>query len=154
MDEATLIRLVADWAVVPVVMVGAYSLVCKIPKGEKFHAYSRILMAGLTAYLLAKMIGGVYQPSYERPFELFGVSAGASYLDNPGFPSDHILFVTSITLAVWFETQQKRLTSFLVILVILIGIGRILALVHSPIDVIGGVLIAFMGTFWYKLPMK
>ena len=144
-----IIRLIADVAVIPVILIGAYALVVKVPKGQRFQAYSRILMAGLTAYLLAKFIATIYQPSFERPFEAMGVEPGALYLNNPGFPSDHLLFVTAITAAVWFETRMKRTTIVLAVLVILIGVGRVAALVHTPLDVIGGVVIALIGALWY-----
>ena len=149
MTPDLLIRLLADLAVIPVVLLGAYALLFKVPKGQRFQAYSRVLMAGLTAYLLAKFIGFVYQPSDLRPFELLGVEPGASFLDNPGFPSDHVLFVTAITLAVWFETKQKLISLILVGLVAAVAIGRVLALVHSPLDVIGGLVIACIGALWY-----
>lgn len=150
-----LIRLIADIAVIPVALLGAWALIFKIPKGQRFAAYSRILMAGLTAYLIAKFIGTVYQPEAMRPFELLGVQAGAAYLDNPGFPSDHTLFVTAITAAVWFETRLKKLTILLVILIALISVGRVLALVHTPADVIGGIVIALVGALWYlNMPKK
>jgi len=87
----TIIRLVADGAVIPVILIGVYMLVFKIPRGHRFDAYCRILMAGLTAYLIAKIAGSIYQPSLERPFELLGVQAGAAFLNNPGFPSDSCL---------------------------------------------------------------
>ena len=151
----TIIRLIADAAVIPVVLIGAYVLLFKIPKGGRFEAYSRILMAGLTAYLIAKFVATIYQPSLERPFETLGVAAGALYLNNPGFPSDHALFVTAITLAVWFETKMKKTSLALVILVLLICVGRVVALVHTPADVIAGVAIALIGAVWYvnKLPV-
>jgi membrane-associated phospholipid phosphatase len=149
MTPELLIRLLADLAVVPVVLLGAYALIFKIRKGNHFQAYARILLAGLTAYMLAKFIGFIYQPSELRPFELLGVEAGASFLDNPGFPSDHVLFVAAITLAVWFETRQKLITAILVVLVGIVGLGRVLALVHSPLDVIGGLVIAAIGALWY-----
>lgn len=144
-----LIRLIADIAVVPVVLLGAYALLFKVPKGARFAAYSRVLMAGLTAYMLAKFIGTIYQPSDLRPFELLGVEPGAAYLDNPGFPSDHALFVAAIALAVWFETRQKLISIILAGLVIVIGVGRVVALVHTPLDVIAGVAIAAIGALWY-----
>jgi membrane-associated phospholipid phosphatase len=144
-----IIRLMADLAVIPIVLIAAYALIFKIPKGKRYQAYCRILLAGLTAYLLAKFIGTIYQPSTERPFEVLGVDPGASYLDNPGFPSDHALFVAAITFAVWFETRQKALTIILVVLTILVCLGRVIALVHTPLDVIGGVAIAALGAVWY-----
>lgn len=144
-----LIQLFADGGVIIVVLVGAYALLRRIPKGGRFQAYARILMAGLTAYLVAKLIASIYQPSLERPFEMLGVEAGALYLNNPGFPSDHALFVTAIAAAVWFETRQRKTAIFIAILVVLICAARVLALVHTPLDVIGGVVIALIGAVWY-----
>lgn len=149
MDQSFIIRLMADGMVVPVVLIGAYALLFKIPNKNKLESYKRILLAGLTAYLAAKIIGFFYQPSGLRPFEMLGTVAGAAYLDNPGFPSDHILFVTAITCAVWFETKERFISLVLVALVFVIGLGRVMALVHSPLDVVGGVLIALIGSVWY-----
>lgn len=155
MNPEFIIRLIADVAVIPVVLIGAWALLFKVPKGHRFEAYARVLMAGLTAYMLAKFIGTVYQPATLRPFELLGVDPGAFYLNNPGFPSDHALFVTAITCAVWFETRLKKLAIILASLTVLICIGRVVALVHTPLDVIGGVGIALIGALWYSnVPRK
>ncbi len=145
-----LIRLIADVAVIPVVLIAAWALLFRIPKGHRFQAYSRILLAGLTAYLLAKFVATIYQPSTLRPFQELGIDPGAFYLNNPGFPSDHALFVTAIACAVWFETRMKKLSIALATLVILICVGRVLAHVHTPLDVIGGVGIALIGALWYS----
>lgn len=149
MFESTLIRVIADGAVVPVALIGAYVLLFKIPKGHRYEAYCRIIMAGLTAYLVAKLLGTLYQPATERPFELMGIEPGAAFLDNPGFPSDHALFVAAITLAVWFETHMKKVTILLAALTIIVCVGRVVALVHTPLDVIGGVAVALTGIVWY-----
>lgn len=145
----TFVSIVADGLVVPIVLIGAYALLVKVPKGTRYEAYCRVLMAGLTAFLLAKLLGAVYQPATERPFELLGVDPGASFLENPGFPSDHALFTAAITLAVWAETRAKWLTIGLVVLTVLVCVGRVLALVHTPLDVIGGMVVACVGGLWY-----
>lgn len=145
----TFVRLLADGAVIPVVLIGAFVLIKDIPNNKKLESYKRILMAGLTSYLIAKLAATIYQPTDLRPFEVLGLQPKASYLNNPGFPSDHALFVAAITLAVWFETRNKKATLILAILTLMICVGRVLALVHSPVDVIFGVLIAFVGALWY-----
>lgn len=145
----TLIKLLADGALVPIVIIAGYALLFCIPKGQRFDAYARILMAGLTAYLFAKLLAAVYQPSGERPFEILGVKAGASYLQNAGFPSDHALFSAFLTLAVWFETRKRGLSIILAILTVAVCVGRVLALVHTPLDVTGGVIVACVGALWY-----
>jgi membrane-associated phospholipid phosphatase len=149
MPPELLIRLLADITIIPVVLIASGVLLFKVPKGKRWQAYSRIMMAGLTAFLIAKLLATVYQPADLRPFELMGVNPGALYLNNPGFPSDHTLLVAVLTLAVWFETRMKKITILLAILTILICIGRVLALVHTPLDVIGGVVIALIGALWY-----
>lgn len=145
----TFIQLIADGAVFPVILIGTYALLFKIPSKYRYEAYCRILMAGLTTYLLAKLLGTLYQPALERPFELMGVAPGAAYLDNPGFPSDHALFVMAITLAVWFETKNKLITAVLAVFVVLVCVGRVLALVHTPLDIIGGIAVSLIGALWY-----
>lgn len=145
-----IIRLIADVAVIPVVGIAAWALVYKIPKGQRFDAYARILMAGLTAYMLAKFAAALYQPAELRPFQVLGVEPGAFYLNNPGFPSDHALFVTVLLCAVWFEVRSKKISFILALLVVLICVGRVIALVHTPVDVIGGVIIALIGALWYS----
>lgn len=145
-----IIKIIADLLVVPIVIIASYYLIRHVPKDRRFESYSRILLAGLTAYLLAKLVGAVYQPTDVRPFEVMGVDPGASYLDNPGFPSDHMLFVTALVCAVWFETRKKGATILLASMTALVGLGRILALVHTPLDVIGGLVIALIGAMWYS----
>jgi membrane-associated phospholipid phosphatase len=142
-------KLIADGLVFLVVAIGAWTLLTRIPKDERYHAYCRILMAGLTALLVAKLVASIYQPEVARPFEQMGVKPGAAYLNNPGFPSDHVLFCMAILLAVWFETKHKKITYILIGLTALVAIGRVLALVHTPLDVIGGVGIACAGIPWY-----
>lgn len=149
MDSQTIIRIIADGAVVPIVLLAGFALLFCIPKGQRFEAYKQILLVGATTYLLAKLLGSVYQPTGMRPFELLGVTAGASYLNNPGFPSDHALFTTFLTLAVWFKTRQKGITIILALLTLLVCVGRVLALVHTPLDIAGGVLVACLGAVWY-----
>jgi membrane-associated phospholipid phosphatase len=149
MPPELIIRLLADALIIPVILIASGVLLFKVPKGQRWQAYARIIMACLTAFLVAKLIATVYQPADQRPFELLGVNPGALYLNNPGFPSDHTLLVAALTLAVWFETRMKKITILLATLTILICIGRVLALVHTPLDVIGGVVIALIGALWY-----
>jgi membrane-associated phospholipid phosphatase len=143
------VRFIADYLVVIIVIIASFMLVFKIPRGKRLKAYKRILLAGLTSYMIAKFAAFIYQPTDLRPFEILGLKPGAAYLNNPGFPSDHALFVTVLTLAVWFETKNKLVSSFLAVGVLLVCVGRVLALVHSPVDVIFGVFIGLAGALWY-----
>lgn len=147
-----LIKLMADGFVAAVVALGVYALLRYAPRGQRYQAYVRVLLAGLTAYVAAKLVGALYQPSALRPFELLGVDAGASFLPNPGFPSDHALFVVAITLAVWCVTARRWLSLLCLGLAFMVCVGRVVALVHTPLDVLGGAVIALTGAVWY-LPL-
>ena len=149
-----LTKLIAEGLIVPLGLIAVYALLIKTPVVRRYDRYTRILMAGVTSYVLAKFIGYLWQPSHERPFEQLGVEPGASFLNNPGFPSDHALFATFLVLAVWYATRDKRITILLAAMAVLVGIGRVIALVHSPLDVIGGVMIAAIGAVWYVSPFE
>ncbi len=151
----TIIKLLADGLVFPLVVIAIIALLACIPNRQKFALYSRMLVAGLTSYLVAKLLSLVYQPTTERPFEAMGVDPGASYLNNPGFPSDHSLFVWVIVFAVWYAARTRRwLVIVVVCLALGVCLGRVLALVHTPLDVVGGFVAAAIGAMWYleKVP--
>ena len=146
-DEVT--QFIADGLVFLIVAIAAVALLFGVPNKQKFEVYSRMLVAGLTAYLIAKLLAAVWQPSTERPFETLRVDPGASYLNNPGFPSDHSLFVWVIVYAVWFAVPRKWLVLSLAVMALLVCVGRVLALVHTPLDVIGGFAVASVAALWY-----
>lgn len=149
-----ILRLMADGLVVVIFLMAIYAFAFKIPRAKWWYWGWRIVLAGLTAYATAKLIGYFYQPETLRPFEKLGVEPGAAFLPNPGFPSDHALFAMFLTLAVWFSTRMKRYALVMLTLTIVMATARVQALVHTPLDVIGGMAIAAVGTIWYRLPVK
>jgi membrane-associated phospholipid phosphatase len=135
-----LLRLIADWLVIPIVFIDAFAGL-RVPKNRWYSAITKGLMAGLLALFFAGILRLFVQDG-DRPFELMGIDAGASYLDNPGFPSDHTLLVFTITFIVWATLKNRTLSAVLLALSILVGIGRVAALVHTPADVLGGIACA------------
>lgn len=144
-----IIPFLADGLVFVLAAVTAVVAVWCVSNRHKFAVYSRMLVAGLTAYLVAKIMSVIYQPTQLRPFELMNVDPGASYLNNPGFPSDHALFVWVMVWAVWYMTKRRWLTVVCAVIALAVCVGRVLALVHAPIDVVGGTLAAAIGALWY-----
>ncbi len=144
MFDAVFIQIIADWLVYPIVLIAGAAMLFLVRR-KRYQSYVRAFMAGMVALVLAKFASLLYQG--QRPFELMGAEPGASYLDNPGFPSDHVLFVFVITLVVWASTKNKPLAWTLLGLSCLVGVGRMLALVHTPIDVLGGVACAFLAAY-------
>lgn len=145
----TLISVIADWLVLPIVAVASAALLYFVPNRKKVATYGRLLVAGLSSYMVAKFMALAYQPSEARPFEVAGVDPGASFMDNPGFPSDHTLFVWVIVFAVWYGTRKWWLVVLLAAAALAVSLGRVAALVHAPIDIIGGFVAAALGALWY-----
>ena len=79
----TIIKLLAVGALLPIVIIAGYALLFLVPKGYRFEAYVRVVMAGLTEYLFAKLLASVYQPSGERPFSI-GSCLVCRFLDAGG----------------------------------------------------------------------
>lgn len=144
-----IIAIMADGLVPVVLLIACVAFLVAVPRRERYDRYTRILMAGVTSYLAAKLIGTWWQPEHLRPFEQLKEQAGAAYLNNPGFPSDHVLLATFLTFAVWYATGSKRLAAVMAVLTVAIGVGRVLALVHTPLDVAGGLVIGAIGIIWY-----
>lgn len=150
----TLIRLIADGLVAAIFVTAMVTFIVKIPRKKWWYWAWRITVVGVLTYALAKGIAALYQPELLRPFEKLGVNPGAAYLNNPGFPSDHALFATFLTASVWVSTHDKRLTLIMVVMTIVMSIGRVLALVHTPLDVVGGMIIGASSLLWYRLLRK
>ena len=144
-----LIKLMADWSMIPLIVVAAYALLWRVPALNRYDRYTRIFMAGITSYMLAKFIASIWQPEQLRPFEQLGLNPGAAYLNNPGFPSDHALFGAFLTVAVWYGTRNWRLTWVMAVITIIMCVGRVLALVHTPLDIVGAFVVVGLASLWY-----
>ena len=144
-----LIRLVADGLVIVIALVAVAALLLKTPVKDRYDRFTRVFMAGITSYILAKFIGSLWQPAELRPFEQLGLDPGAAYLNNPGFPSDHALLAFFLVFAVWFATKSRAVTITLAVLAVLMCAGRVLALVHTPLDIVGSLAITALGAVWY-----
>lgn len=145
-----MLRFFADGLLVGILLVaataGIWWLVRTRPSVTKLIPY--VLMAGLSALLAGKLMS-FWQPVSERPFESLGVEAGAAYMNNPGFPSDHALLATIVVMTLFALTPYKRLSAGLMVAVVAMCIARVVALVHTPLDVVGGVVAGLVGALWY-----
>lgn len=145
-----LIRLFADGGLIAVValsaLAGVYWLIKTRPNVRVLAPY--VLMSGLTALLVAKLMS-LLPIQQARPFVEKGVEAGAAFINNPGFPSDHALVATVVVMAVYVLTPYRKTAYFLAVLAVLMCIARVLALVHTPLDIFGGIAAGLLGAAWY-----
>lgn len=144
-----LIKFIADYLVIIIAVTGAFIVLTRVKK-DRYQVYLRLMMMGLTALVIAKVASLLLQPSAARPFELMNTSPLASYLNNPGFPSDHVLFVMAIAVAVWVATKSRIWGLIFLGLALLVAVGRVVALVHTVTDVVGSIIIvAIAAAIWY-----
>jgi membrane-associated phospholipid phosphatase len=141
MEQDLLLKVIADYLVIPIIAGGGVMLLL-VPARDRYILWAKAVLSGLTALLFAKIIAQFYQGV--RPFEQLGVEPGAAFLPNPGFPSDHALLVFAVAAIVWATTKNKWVSAALLVAAILVAVGRVLALVHTPADVIGGALCAII----------
>lgn len=138
--SSLLTHILADYLILAVAAVGGLTIL--LVKNDRYQVWGRAIMTGLVALLFAKIISLLYHG--QRPFETLGVAPGAAYLPDPGFPSDHALLVFTVVFVVWASTKNVRLSVALLVLAILVAVGRIMALVHTPLDIFGGLICAFL----------
>lgn len=143
-----LVRLLADGALILVLLIAAAGILRSL-RGRFWSSIPVFIMAGLTSLVVGKVMSLLYQPEVARPFLELGVAPGAAYIDNPGFPSDHALLATVAVAAFYFATKNRPLSIALAIIVVVMGAARVVALVHTPADVIFGVAAGLSGAFWY-----
>lgn len=78
---------------------------------------------------------------HPRPFEALGLQSlipesGAS------FPSGHMTFFFSLGLVLWF--YNRKFGSWFLGLSFVVGIARIMAGVHWPLDILGGIVVGIL----------
>ena len=145
MDWAALIiRIMADWVIVAIIVTAVVMLLL-LPEKKVLKAFLHAVLALAIAYVVAKLLSGLY--TGERPFMQLGVEPGAWAPNNPGFPSSHALIAFTLTFIVWATTHNKTASLTLFALSCVVAIGRVLALVHTPLDVTAGACIAFISVW-------
>ena len=106
-------------------------------------AVALLFSASVIAFVTDKILNLiVFSP---RPFVIKDVVPLFPHLADNGFPSEHVLFAMVIASVVF--VYNRKLGVALGILALIVGLARVAANVHHPIDVIGGIVIAVTSTF-------
>ena len=100
-----------------------------------------MVLAGVIALVLSRIAGHLYYDP--RPFVTEHVKPLIPHGPDNGFPSDHALLTMTLTAITFFF--NKKIASVMLLLTIAVGIARILAKVHSPLDISGGWAFGIIG---------
>lgn len=110
-----------------------------------------VVLAAVLGIILSKLAGAFY--FHHRPFVVQNILPLVAHSDDNGFPSDHTLIATSLALVIYF--YRRRLGIAALILALVVGIARVMAHVHWPIDILSGLVFgAIAGWAGYLLAMK
>lgn len=123
----------------PVILAVCYAFVTS--RKREFITYAVLVF--IVSYALAFVAGHLYYNP--RPFVVENVAPLVAHAADNGFPSEHTLLVAAIAAIV--TPFAPLLGAFLWLLALLVGLGRVLALVHHPIDIIASLLIAIFSAF-------
>ncbi len=84
----------------------------------------------------------------DRPFIIFADVHSLFAETGYSFPSSHSAIIAGLAFAVYFRNKQLGYVCFVAAL--LIGLARIAAGVHFPIDIVGGYALGFIVAFFTK----
>lgn len=99
------------------------------------------LIACIVAYGIAKLASHLYFDP--RPFVSEHIKPLIKHAADNGFPSDHALFTMTLTAATFFFS--RKVASVMLVMTVLVGVARILAHVHSPLQIIAGWVFGIIG---------
>jgi len=118
-------------------------LLLTVKKKERLHFGLTVIIGAFLALLLAHI--GSLLIKDPRPFVVMHeIPLVAHGMDN-GFPSDHTLLASFMAAVISLKSIQLGAIAW--ILALIIGLSRILALVHHPIDIIGSIVIAIVSVW-------
>lgn len=126
------------------VLIGLAFLVwLRFEPTEKKKFLFTFVLGGILAFILAKIGSLLYFDP--RPFTHPGVTALIPHASDNGFPSDHTLLAMLFAATVF--CFDKWYGSGLFVVAASVGVARIAAHVHSPIDIIGATLISGVAVY-------
>lgn len=123
----------------PIIVAVGYALVSH--RRREFLIYAVLVL--VISYAFAFVAGqSYYNP---RPFVVENVAPLIAHATDNGFPSNHTLLAGALAGIV--TAFNLPLGVFLWIVAVLVGIGRVFALVHHPIDIIASLLITALSSY-------
>ncbi len=123
----------------------AYFIFTAILRGKWRKRLSLLSLATLSVILSRGIIVPVvgflfYNP---RPFVSLGFEPLINHVVTSSFPSGHMAFLVPVGLTLWL-VRRKAGTWFLAA-TLLVGVARVVAGVHWPFDILGGILSGIIG---------
>jgi len=114
---------------------------------QKWKGIVLVFSSGVLAWIFAEILKKSFQTP--RPFLKFPDVVSLFPETGFAFPSQHTVFFTAIAMAIFF--YHKKVGYIFLIFAILIGLARIIAGVHFPIDILGGFILGIFTAYIIKI---
>lgn len=122
----------------------------KVKIDKRLEYALAVILAGIIAFIISRISSKLYYDP--RPFVVMHVKPLFPHIKDNGFPSDHALLTGTLTAVAYI--YNKKYASIMLVVTILIGLARVLAKVHSPLDIAGGWVFGIIGAYLgYKLAL-
>jgi len=124
-------------------------LIYKFLKNKKNVKWSPVLWIFLITALgwgINQIIGAWHfraRPFRSHYFDVYQLTKFLASVNDKSFPSDHTVIAFSLAFSTFLFINKKLGVIFL-LAAILIGLGRVMAGIHYPLDVIAGILVAIL----------
>ncbi len=114
---------------------------------EPREKQKRILLLAIIslpiAYIIAKIGSWLYFDP--RPFVVGNFTPLIPHVADNGFPSDHTLLTSGLASVIY--VSNKKIGVLLWILALIVGISRVSAGIHHPVDILGSIIISVLIVF-------
>jgi undecaprenyl-diphosphatase len=110
---------------------------------DSIHKWKEILFVSLSiilAWISSILLKIVFHVS--RPFIVFPNIVPLFRETDFSFPSGHATFFMAVAVAIFL--YHKKMGYLFIFFAVLIGVARVIAGVHFPIDILGGYLVGFI----------
>lgn len=144
LDGVFLVFVVGAWQIVAILFLIVFLYIDKRSTNWILDA-SFVVFSSMFAWFLAKIIKLAIK--YPRPFLVYeDIEPLIIHGDYDSFPSGHATFFMAFAVAVYFF--HKKLGLSFVFLAILIGVARVIAGVHYPVDIVVGFMLGAMVAYF------
>ena len=106
-------------------------------KRRAYMLYLGVLAVVLSRGIATPLIRFFFEKP--RPFVALELETLVSHIPTSSFPSGHITFILPLAIALWYI--NKRAGAWSLVGVLLIGASRIIAGLHWPTDIVGGLFV-------------
>lgn len=110
---------------------------------EKKKEILLVFFSGILSWVLAHLFKFFFH--LERPIEMLSQVQTLFSKTDYAFPSGHATFFTALALAIYFS--HKKAGYLFMFFALLISFARVMAGVHFPVDILGGIILGIFVSF-------